>query len=70
MVQPFVDLEENKIEIDAQEKLVQKSECTVMDDSLTKAIELAYYFVLILCVLIGYYLLFRAAYRRQNDLKY
>lgn len=69
MVQTFVDLEENKIEIDAQEKLVQKCD-SVLNDSLTKAIELAYYFVLLLCVLIGYYLLFRAAYRRQNDLKY
>lgn len=68
MVQTFVDLEENKIEIDAQEKLVQKCD-SVLNDSLTKAIELAYYFVLLLCVLIGYYLLFRAAYRRQNDLK-
>ena len=68
MVQTFVELEENKIEIDAQEKLVQKCD-SVLNDSLTKAIELAYYFVLILCVLIGYYLLFRAAYRRQNDLK-
>ena len=68
MVQTFVELEENKIEIDAQEKLVQKCD-SVLNDSLTKAIELAYYFVLLLCVLIGYYLLFRAAYRRQNDLK-
>ena len=68
MVQTLVELEENKIEIDAQEKLVQKCD-SVLDDSLTKAIELAYYFVLLLCVLIGYYLLFRAAYRRQNDLK-
>ena len=69
MVQTLVELEENKIEIDAQEKLVQKCD-SVLNDSLTKAIELAYYFVLLLCVLIGYYLLFRAAYRRQNDLKY
>ena len=68
MVQTFVELEENKIEIDAQEKLVQKCD-SVLNDSLTKAIELAYYFVLLLCVLISYYLLFRAAYRRQNDLK-
>jgi len=68
MVQTLVELEENKIEIDAQEKLVQKCD-SVLNDSLTKAIELAYYFVLLLCVLIGYYLLFRAAYRRQNDLK-
>lgn len=68
MVQTLVELEENKLEIDAQEKLVQKCD-SVLNDSLTKAIELAYYFVLLLCVLIGYYLLFRAAYRRQNDLK-
>ena len=69
MIQTLRNLEENNTAGKGSEDILVKECNSTLDNTITKLLEIIFYFLTIVLFVICYYLLFRAAYERLENLK-